>query len=45
MSKKAARKPAGNKKTLADREAYHRKALENIETRKQIETLRKKLKT
>lgn len=43
MAKKHAAPRAA--KSLAEREAYHKRALENIVTRKQIEDLRKKLKT
>jgi len=42
MSKKSS--PPKKSKSLAEREAYHKQALLNIETRKQIAELRKKLK-
>jgi hypothetical protein len=42
MAKKTTTKTT---KTLAEREAYHKKKLENIEVRKQIDILRKRLKS
>jgi hypothetical protein len=45
MSKKSTRKTTSTPRTLAEREAYHKRALENIATRKQIADLRKKLKS
>lgn len=42
MAKRTA--PKGPRKTLEQMEAYHKKKLDNIATRRQIEDLRKKLK-
>lgn len=45
MAKKKSYTNNGAKRTLAQREEYHRAALKKLEVRKQIDTLRQSLKT